>query len=530
MDSWTNLKVPFCLDQHFFWYQLLTNSSEAKTCASQAKTKQQQVKVQIQHLNKRIKELEPRAKKARQQNQDLFDNLESLKAECTALEAQLSKLEFDPQAHEIMKQTESEAEANIRNFSRQIDNLKRQVANIDFNYSDPTPHFDRSKVKGLVAQLFSIDESKFEAATALEITAGGRLYNVVVDTEITGSQLLEKGQLRKRVTIIPLNKISAFQASAEKIGAAKSIAPGKVNLALSLVGYDEEVAKAMNYVFGSTLICADAETAKKVTFDARVRMKSVTLQGDLYDPSGTLSGGSAPNSSGVLITMQELNKLSAERSTVTAKLKDIRQIMAAEKEKIERGTKLSQKLDLKKHEVSLLEAQINNNSSSAVINELNNAAKNIEELEAEISTAKAIQINAESEAKKIEKDMNEFNTNKGSKLEGLKKEVEALKAKADEQSRKLKAAQKQFQSVQFEKGVFDCLEFLTKHANILPQINCRVILSARRSRIRKRSRIGKILMPRLFSLNKHRNPLTSVMHNVIVYHIYIANEDIDTIC
>ena len=50
----------------------------------------------------------------------------------------------------------------------------------------------------------------------------------------------------------------------------------------------------MDYVFGNTLICADAETAKRVTFDPSVRMKSITLEGDSYDPSGTLSGGSSP--------------------------------------------------------------------------------------------------------------------------------------------------------------------------------------------------------------------------------------------
>ena len=48
------------------------------------------------------------------------------------------------------------------------------------------------------------------ASTALEVVAGGKLYQVVVDTEVTGKALLSKGQLQKRVTIIPLNKIDAI--------------------------------------------------------------------------------------------------------------------------------------------------------------------------------------------------------------------------------------------------------------------------------------------------------------------------------
>jgi len=41
------------------------------------------------------------------------------------------------------------------------------------------------------------------------------LYNVVVENEVVATQLLEKGKLRKRVTIIPLNKISVMKTSAE---------------------------------------------------------------------------------------------------------------------------------------------------------------------------------------------------------------------------------------------------------------------------------------------------------------------------
>lgn len=93
--------------------------------------------------------------------------------------------------------------------------IKSRLAAIDFSYSDPAPNFDRSSVKGLVATLVDLDQANFKTSTALEICAGGKLYNVVVQDERVGSQLLDKGKLRKRVTIIPLNKINAFKMSAE---------------------------------------------------------------------------------------------------------------------------------------------------------------------------------------------------------------------------------------------------------------------------------------------------------------------------
>ena len=81
------------------------------------------------------------------------------------------------------------------------------AAGMDFQYRDPERGFDRSAVKGVVAKLVRVKDSA--DATALEVAAGGKLYQVIVDTEATAKALLSKGQLRNRVTIVPLNKASA---------------------------------------------------------------------------------------------------------------------------------------------------------------------------------------------------------------------------------------------------------------------------------------------------------------------------------
>lgn len=96
-----------------------------------------------------------------------------------------------------------------------MDSLDRSLISCKFEYSDPSPGFDRSSVKGIVAELIDLEEESMDCSVALEVCAGSKLYNVVVDTETIGSQLLEKGKLKRRVTIIPLNKIKAFKVAAE---------------------------------------------------------------------------------------------------------------------------------------------------------------------------------------------------------------------------------------------------------------------------------------------------------------------------
>ena len=61
--------------------------------------------------------------------------------------------------------------------------------------------------------------------------------------------------------------------------------------ALSLVGYDDELKAAIEHVFGGTFVCNLLEDAKRVTFDSKIQTRTVSLAGDVFEPSGTLTGG-----------------------------------------------------------------------------------------------------------------------------------------------------------------------------------------------------------------------------------------------
>jgi structural maintenance of chromosome 2 len=108
-------------------------------------------------------------------------------------------------------------------------------------------------VKGVVAKLTRVADPA--TSTALEVAAGGKLYQVVVDSEATAKALLANGQLRQRVTIIPLNRVSRREVAPAAAAAARRLAGAKAQPALELVGYDQELSAAMKYVFGGAFIC-----------------------------------------------------------------------------------------------------------------------------------------------------------------------------------------------------------------------------------------------------------------------------------
>ena len=83
------------------------------------------------------------------------------------------------------------AEKALRDAQEKTDVLNGQLAGLDFKFRDPEAKFDRSRVKGVVAKLMRVTDPAM--ATALEVVAGGKLYQVVVDTETTGKALLSKG-------------------------------------------------------------------------------------------------------------------------------------------------------------------------------------------------------------------------------------------------------------------------------------------------------------------------------------------------
>ena len=141
---------------------------------------------------------------------------------------------------------------------------------------------------------------------------------------------------------------------------------GKANLALSLIGYEAEVSAAMAYVFGTTLICDDAETAKKVAFHKDIKMKSVTLQGDVYNPSGTLEGGSAPQSDQILVRIQNLKKLEADLAKAQADLTAADTQYQSVQTQLQRLQQAQNELELKRHEIAGLEGRVAESNATRV--------------------------------------------------------------------------------------------------------------------------------------------------------------------
>jgi structural maintenance of chromosome 2 len=277
-------------------------------------------------------------------------------------------------------------------------------------------------------RLMTISEEKQGYETALEVCAGGRLYNVVVESDTVGSQLLSKGKLQKRTTFIPLNKIKPNVASSDRVTAAMNLAPGQIDLALSVIDYKDCDSPAMKYVFGSTLIAVgtlkfyylDQDSAKCVTFDKKVRMRSVTLDGDVYDPSGKLSGGSrANNGGGVLVKMQRLKKLRSDLDSVSIEISSLEAKLAQVKKENSAYEDISGTLEQNRHQLESLQSRLSSNACHKL-------AMKVVSLKESLASTKASFENAEREMEVskeniefLENEIKELGVDRGSKIKDL---------------------------------------------------------------------------------------------------------------
>ncbi|RKP27033.1 hypothetical protein SYNPS1DRAFT_27308 [Syncephalis pseudoplumigaleata] len=432
------------------WLIASAIAAEAKRQIVQCDTEVEQSRVRKTHLEREIAELRPKAKQAEKENKSLMAEVETARQQVEKLDKQLRSLTYNPDEEGALLKQRSQLQLSIEKLQERIDQMASQLSAIDFIYTDPTPNFDRSKVKGVVAELVRLSDEHAASATALEVCAGGRLYNVVVENETVGSELLKNGRLQKRVTIIPLNKVQAYVAGADRVESAQQLAPGKVNLALSLIGYEKQITRAMQYVFGGTLICADSETAQKVTFDRRVRLKSVTLDGDVYDPAGTLQGGSKPQSAGLLVKIQALHEARQQLAALQAELGQIEKKLASMEAHGSKYKQLAHQRELKQHQQALAQEQLSSSPQAQLLDALQQAQEQLAKEEAVVADAQRRRQEAMQQCKHIEKEMQDFKQNRDGKLTELSNKLDQEKRQMAQANATVKQQQREIHTLELE--------------------------------------------------------------------------------
>ncbi len=148
-------------------------------------------------------------------------------------------------------------------------------------------------IHGPVAQL---GEVKDQYRLALEVAAGSRLGHVVVDDDRIAAKAIELLKRKKagRLTFLPLNRMQAQGLAAKKVFQRPSTSEsnnqvdGLIGKAINLLDFDNIYADVFSYIFGDTLVFNNLSSARVQLG----RNRAVTLDGELLEKSGAITGGS----------------------------------------------------------------------------------------------------------------------------------------------------------------------------------------------------------------------------------------------
>ncbi|OVA02199.1 RecF/RecN/SMC [Macleaya cordata] len=437
---------------------------DAKAAVGSAETELKQLKTKISHCEKELVEKKQQLMSKSEEAVAVENELRIRRKDVEKIKMALESVTYEEgQVEALQKDRQAELEV-VQKLRDETRILSGQLANVQFTYRDPVKNFDRSKVKGVVAKLVRVKDSS--AMTALEVAAGGKLYNVVVDTENTGKQLLQNGDLRRRVTIIPLNKIQSHTVPPRvQHAAVRLVGDGNAELALSLVGYDEEVKTAMAYVFGSTFVCRTVDAAKEVAFSRETHTPSVTLEGDIFQPSGLLTGGSRKGGGELLRQLHALAEAESKLSFHEKRLLEIENKMTQLLPLQKKFMDLKSQLELKSYDLSLFQSRAEQNEHHKLGELVKKIKQELEEAKLGAKEKQLLYESCLSTVSLLEKSIKEHANKRESRLSDLDKKIKTIKAQMQSSSKDLKAHENERERLIMEKEAV-----IQEHASLENQL------------------------------------------------------------
>uniref|UniRef100_A0A7S0D8F8 SMC hinge domain-containing protein n=1 Tax=Amorphochlora amoebiformis TaxID=1561963 RepID=A0A7S0D8F8_9EUKA len=182
------------------------------------------------------------------------------------------------------------------------------------------------KIEGYYGPLIGLFKCDKKFRKCVEITASNRLFQIVVDNDKTASRIIDYLAKKKagRLTFMPLNRLNDKNVDYPVSSDALPM--------IDQLEYDSKFQRAMQQVFGGTLITRDLETGTK--FSRTHRLNTITMDGDQVNKKGALSGGFVEHTSRLTAFENKmeaegrLKKIKEEKDKIEAKIETQNQIEA----------------------------------------------------------------------------------------------------------------------------------------------------------------------------------------------------------
>ena len=263
-------------------------------------------------------------------------------------------------------------------------------------------------IHGPLSQLINVSD---RYAIAVETALGAAIQNVVTDNENDAKRAINFLKEKKggRATFLPLTSVKA-KAFTEK---GLDDCYGFIDMADQLLEYEEKYSEVIKSLLGRTAVAEDLDSAIVIAKKYDYRFKIVTLDGQVVNAGGSMTGGSRGHNAGILSRGNEMDKLKAQ----------VAELSAQQQVSQEEYKKLSEELSLVKADLDASQADLKRTQEDVIRKEseyslidgkLDTANAALEELRREKQNANIRISDLEELKSKAQAEIDEFNKELGS--------------------------------------------------------------------------------------------------------------------
>lgn len=385
----------------------------------EAISRQQNLKKHIEEIQNRIEILDKEKNKIVEELQILQKELDKKNQQRSTKQQALQKIDNELILREdtlkvIKEEIErkrsrlsilEEMDKNYEGYSGTVRNLLKLSENI--------PSF-KENIIGVVGELLEVENTY---STAIEVALGSSIQNIVIKSSEGVAEIIARLKQKDlgRATFLPLDLIRGRGLSQQESNILTE--KGVIGVASKLIKYNDNLKEIFNFLLGRVIIVDTIENAVRLSKKYNQAYKIVTLEGEVINPGGAITGGSLkPKLQSIFKRKEEITKLKKEIDS----LKNQQEILVEEiGQKINDKIHEEEQIELLNKEISDISYNITSNEQRRISleKEIGNLLNQLENYTLEIDELKE---NTENYQQEIDQFLKE--------LESLEKEKEGLDA------------------------------------------------------------------------------------------------------
>ena len=364
--------------------ELLNNRSTTSAKIQKFDTMLEQIQVRKSELNQRIIAAESEAVEYDELIKKYEDELKEVSATILAYvdenkkyDSEIERLQLEIndksdkfRASQMAYHREESRLESLRNLTERYDGYGNSIRKV-------MERREQEKgILGVVADIIKVDK---EYEIAIETALGGSIQNIVTDSEDTAKRMIQYLKQNKfgRATFLPLTSINGSNSLKQSDALNEK---GVVGVASSLVHVEDKFAKLAENLLGRTIVVKQIDDGIALAKKYKQSLRIVTLEGELINPGGAMTGGAFKNSSNLLSRRREIEEIEKKVAFLKKEMQELES--AVETCKQERTTYYAKietvKAELQKAYVVQNTAKMNMNQMTAKKNEAKALVKQIQ--------------------------------------------------------------------------------------------------------------------------------------------------------